>query len=207
MTAPAHPRRVPERDGQGRYEEHGSRFLAQAFRVADAGGFAARLAAARAAHPKARHHCWAYRLAPEYRFSDDGEPGGSAGRPLYTLIEGAGLTECALIVVRYFGGVKLGVGGLVRAYTVAGQAALAAAGVRLLAPQVQLALHLPYEALGLRDVLAGLLPGAQWSEPSYGDAGAGYEVLLPEAQRAAAEQLLAEHGGGRACWRWHNPRP
>ena len=67
-------------------------------------------------HPDASHHCWAYRVGQEMRFSDDGEPGGSAGRPMLEVILKRELDACAAVVVRYFGGRKLGVGGLARAY-------------------------------------------------------------------------------------------
>ena len=64
----------------------------------------------------ASHHCWAWRLGEAYRSSDDGEPGGSAGRPILAAIDGQGYDRVMVVVVRWFGGVKLGVGGLVRAY-------------------------------------------------------------------------------------------
>ena len=66
--------------------------------------------------PQATHNCWAYRIGQEYRFNDDGEPGGTAGRPILQAIEGQGMDRVAVLVVRWFGGVKLGAGGLVRAY-------------------------------------------------------------------------------------------
>ena len=66
--------------------------------------------------PDATHNCWAYKIGGEYRFSDDGEPGGSAGRPILAAIEGQELDRVTVVVSRYFGGIKLGVGGLVRAY-------------------------------------------------------------------------------------------
>lgn len=66
--------------------------------------------------PEATHNCWAYRIGQEYRFNDDGEPGGTAGRPILQAIEGQDMDRVAVLVVRWFGGVKLGVGGLVRAY-------------------------------------------------------------------------------------------
>jgi uncharacterized YigZ family protein len=68
------------------------------------------------ADPAATHNCWAYRIGPLYRFSDDNEPGGSAGRPILAAIDGQGLDRVIAVVTRYFGGTKLGVGGLVRAY-------------------------------------------------------------------------------------------
>jgi uncharacterized YigZ family protein len=66
--------------------------------------------------PQATHNCWAYRIGADYRSSDDGEPGGSAGRPILAAIEGQGLDEVMVVVTRWYGGTNLGVGGLVRAY-------------------------------------------------------------------------------------------
>jgi len=67
--------------------------------------------------PEATHNCWAYRIGQAYRFNDDGEPGGTAGRPILQAIEGQDLDRVAVLVVRWFGGIKLGAGGLVRAYS------------------------------------------------------------------------------------------
>lgn len=66
--------------------------------------------------PTATHNCWAYRFGENYRFSDDGEPGGSAGRPILAAIDGQGLDQVMALVIRWYGGINLGVGGLVRAY-------------------------------------------------------------------------------------------
>ena len=68
------------------------------------------------ADASANHNCWAWRLAQQYRFSDDGEPSGSAGKPILTAIDGQGLDQVMVVVTRWFGGIKLGVGGLMRAY-------------------------------------------------------------------------------------------
>jgi len=96
----------------------GSRFIAAVVPVADEGAAQAMLADIRAEFSDARHHCWAYDIDAGrlQRSSDDGEPGGSAGRPILAQIQGHGLTDVLVVVVRYFGGVKLGVGGLIRAY-------------------------------------------------------------------------------------------
>ena len=64
----------------------------------------------------ATHNCWAFRIGDEYRFNDDGEPGGTAGRPILAAIEGRDLTNIVVLVIRFYGGIKLGTGGLVRAY-------------------------------------------------------------------------------------------
>ena len=71
---------------------------------------------ARVSDPDATHNCWAYRIGAEYRSSDDGEPAGTAGRPILAAIEGQGYDQVVAVVTRWFGGIKLGAGGLVRAY-------------------------------------------------------------------------------------------
>lgn len=107
----------------------GSRFVAVAAPVASEDEARALLAEAVAAWPDASHHCWAWRLATPAidRASDDGEPSGSAGRPILAALTGRELVDTAVIVVRWFGGTKLGVGGLVRAYGGTAAAALDAA--------------------------------------------------------------------------------
>ncbi|MGH9459147.1 MAG: IMPACT family protein [Thermoanaerobaculia bacterium] len=106
-----------------------SRFAATAFPVASAEEFEARLAAIAKEDFDATHHCWAFRLVEEdlARSADAGEPAGTAGRPILQAIVSAGLHDAAVVVSRWFGGVKLGTGGLARAYRDAAQAALAAA--------------------------------------------------------------------------------
>jgi len=91
-----------------------SRFLAQAAPVDD--DAAADTFIAEVSDRGATHNCWAWRLGNRYRFNDDGEPGGSAGRPILAAIDGQGLDHVVVVVTRWFGGIKLGVGGLVRAY-------------------------------------------------------------------------------------------
>lgn len=82
----------------------------------------------------ANHNCWAYRAGQAHRFSDDGEPGGSAGRPILAAIDGADLDYVAVVVTRYFGGAKLGIGGLVRAYGGSAAQCLTAAPKREVVP-------------------------------------------------------------------------
>ncbi len=91
-----------------------SRFIATCIRVVSLDEVQAALAMLRCAD--ATHNCWAYRMGELYRFNDDGEPGGSAGRPMLAAIDGQQFDNVLAHVVRYFGGIKLGVGGLVRAY-------------------------------------------------------------------------------------------
>ena len=104
----------------GLYKEKGSKFLAYAKAVFDEDEVKAFLEAVKAEHSKARHHCYAYRFGMDklqnYRVNDDGEPSGSAGRPILGQIDSFGLTNVMVIVVRYFGGTKLGIPGLINAY-------------------------------------------------------------------------------------------
>jgi uncharacterized YigZ family protein len=107
-----------------------SRFLALVGRVTDEAEVREFVAQARAAHPDARHHCSASIVHvaganPVERSSDDGEPSGTAGQPMLEVLRGSGLQDVAAVVVRWFGGVKLGTGGLVRAYQDAVREALA----------------------------------------------------------------------------------
>jgi uncharacterized YigZ family protein len=91
-----------------------SRFLAQAAPVESPEQALAFLRGA--SDPVATHNCWAYRIGQDYRFNDDGEPGGTAGRPILQAIEGQNMDRVAVVVTRWYGGIKLGAGGLVRAY-------------------------------------------------------------------------------------------
>lgn len=91
-----------------------SRFLAHAAPVASEAQARAFLDSV--AEPSATHNCWAWRIDPDYRFNDDGEPAGTAGRPMLGVLEARGLDRVMVVVTRYFGGIKLGAGGLARAY-------------------------------------------------------------------------------------------
>ena len=104
-----------EAPSEGLFKDNGSRFIALAYPVETE----ADVASLRKQYHDARHHCYAYRLgykADVFRSSDDGEPSGSAGRPILGQIDSAGLSDVLVVVVRYFGGIKLGIPGLIRAY-------------------------------------------------------------------------------------------
>ena len=104
-----------------------SRFIGQALRAQSPDEATELLQQVR--EPDATHNCWAYRIGEVYRFSDDGEPGGTAGRPMLTTLDGTGLDQVLVVVTRYFGGIKLGTGGLVRAYSQAVRLCLDAAEI------------------------------------------------------------------------------
>ncbi len=101
------------------FKDKGSKFIAYAFFVSDVRDFKEKLAGLKKEHPKAVHHCFAYRIGTDgniFRVSDDGEPSGTAGRPILGQIDSKELTNVSVIVVRYFGGTLLGVPGLINAY-------------------------------------------------------------------------------------------
>jgi uncharacterized YigZ family protein len=109
------------------YKDRGSKFIAYAFPVLTINDFKEKLAGVKKEHPKAAHHCFAYRLGLDgtvFRVSDDGEPSGSAGRPILGQIDSKQVTNVAVVVVRYFGGTLLGVPGLINAYKTATSLAL-----------------------------------------------------------------------------------
>lgn len=114
------------------FKDKGSRFIAYALPVRTVADVKQQLEAVRAEHPKARHWCYAYRLGADgqdYRANDDGEPSGSAGRPILGQIDSAGVTDVLAVVVRYFGGTLLGVPGLIHAYKTATAEAFATASI------------------------------------------------------------------------------
>ena len=116
-----------EKESMAEFKDRGSRFLAYAFPVSSPAEFKNRLNELKEEHPKAVHHCFAYRLGTDgnnFRSSDDGEPSGSAGRPILGQIDSKELVNTAIIVVRYFGGTLLGVPGLINAYKTAASFAL-----------------------------------------------------------------------------------
>jgi len=199
-SPPEHARFVPAREGEGFHEDRGSRFLAFAFGVADEGAFQARLAALRALHAKARHHCWAWRVGEAHRFGDDGEPGGTAGGPIYRAIQAGGLDRVGIVVVRYFGGVKLGTGGLVRAYGAAAKRALEAAGRRIEEERLGVWLALPYDLAGLRAEIGRFCPGLAWEEESFSEEGWRGQGSLFRREKPLWERFLREKGAGRLQW-------
>lgn len=108
------------------FKEKGSKFFAYAYPVSSQEAVEELLQVQKKSHNKARHWCYAWQIGvenPVYRYNDDGEPNNSAGKPIYGQIQSFGLTNVLIVVVRYFGGTKLGVGGLVNAYKTAAKLA------------------------------------------------------------------------------------
>lgn len=130
--------------------ERSSRFLAYAYPVCSEEEIRERLDALRKRYYDATHHCYAWRLGPRgerFRANDDGEPSGTAGRPILGQMLSHGITECLIVVVRYFGGTKLGVPGLIAAYKEAAAAVIAAAGITERTVDRTFRVQFPYEAM------------------------------------------------------------
>lgn len=118
--------------GQGTFRDKASKFIGLALPVVSEEDVKQCLAELRKSYHDANHHCYAYRLGGDkatYRYNDDGEPSGSAGKPIYGQILSADLTNVLLVVIRYFGGTKLGIPGLINAYRTAAREAIEQATV------------------------------------------------------------------------------
>jgi uncharacterized YigZ family protein len=134
---------------QGLYKEKGSKFLAFAYPVSSEGAIKEHLDALRKEYFDARHHCYAWMLGPDklrFRAADDGEPNHSAGDPILGQIRSRDLTDVLVVVVRYFGGIKLGVGGLISAYKLATEDALQQAVVDTREVRAAVTLQYDYSA-------------------------------------------------------------
>lgn len=139
---------------EGRYTEKMSRFLAFACPASDAAEAKATIAAYANKYHDARHVCWAYMVGPdrtEYQSSDNGEPSGTAGKPILGQINSFGLTDIVIVVVRYFGGIKLGTSGLISAYREASREAIQAAEIVERRQMATLTFTFPY--LAMNDVM------------------------------------------------------
>lgn len=139
---------------EGSYSEKRSKFLAYTFPVQNEQEVKQRLAEIQKKHWDARHHCYAYILGPHkdaYRQNDNGEPSGTAGRPIYGQLLSKDVTNTLVIVVRYFGGIKLGVSGLQNAYKVAAREALDAADI--VERTIQETFRVTFEYVKMNDIM------------------------------------------------------
>lgn len=119
--------KTASKSSEGFFKDRGSKFFAYLFPAQSEKEVMAFLEQVKIAHPKARHLCYAYRLSPDgslFRANDDGEPSGSAGKPILNVMLSAEITDCFIVVVRYFGGTLLGVSGLINAYKTAAEEAI-----------------------------------------------------------------------------------
>lgn len=145
-----------EKESLAEFKDRGSRFLAYAFPIQTLDEFKKRLKELKEEHPKAVHHCFAYRLGTDgnqFRVSDDGEPSGSAGRPILAQIDSRQVTNVAVVVVRYFGGTLLGVPGLIHAYKTCTAFALQTTPIVQKQMEVMYALEFDYHRMNEVQVL------------------------------------------------------
>ena len=162
-----------------------SRFLAHAAPIGNAADALAFVASVSVAD--ATHNCWAYRHGGEYRSSDDGEPAGTAGRPILAAIDGQGCDQLVVVVTRWFGGIKLGAGGLVRAYGGAAAECLRRAERRPLVAMREIALVSPFDELGSVHAALAAFDAEKRSE-RFDENGARLGLRLP-AERIDALKI------------------
>ncbi|PID40057.1 MAG: IMPACT family protein [Proteobacteria bacterium] len=177
------------------YEEEikKSRFIVKADAVAspdEAADFLERIRQARATH-----HCWAYKIGPAYRFSDDGEPAGTGGKPIWNAIERQGIDHVMVVVIRYFGGIKLGTGGLVRAYGGCAAKCLRQAALKKIDPVSELLVRTGFDHTGSVYAVVNRFKATRLAE-AYTDSG--IEIRLQVAQkdfRALTDTLIQACAG------------
>lgn len=174
-----------------------SRFIAHAAPAASAAAALAFFSAV--SDPTATHNCWAYKTADGYRFNDDGEPGGTAGRPILQAIEGKGLTDVALVVIRYFGGIKLGTGGLVRAYGGCAAKCLDAAPKAVIVPSATVYCTCNYsdaERVKVRLTQAG----AVITDERFGAEGVAWTLTIPISDLQQVQEVYTDQTKGKGQW-------
>lgn len=143
-----------EKTGTAEFKDRGSKFIAYAFPVETVDDFKMRLDEVKKEHPKATHHCFAYRTGTDkhtFRASDDGEPAGTAGKPILGQIDSNHLTNILIIVVRYFGGTQLGVPGLINAYKTS--ASLVLQVIPAVQKSVEVVYNLQFDYTQMNDVM------------------------------------------------------
>ena len=186
---------IPAKEGTSEYIEKKSRFLGLIVPVTTEAEARAQLDAVKKREYDARHNCWAYILhTGQKRYSDDGEPQGTAGQPILNVLEREGVQDVLCVVTRYFGGILLGAGGLCRAYTKAAKDALDDAGISELRPWSVLQLDCPY-ALFERVKLELEKRGGVVTNSEYG-AQIALTAALPEPEEAVFAKALQELSAG-----------
>ncbi len=179
--------------------EKKSRFIADVFPVSGEEGAMRILEQIKKQYWDARHHCWAYVIGEKQvqeRCSDDGEPSGTAGKPILEVICGQELHNTMIIVTRYFGGTLLGTGGLVRAYTQASQAGLEQSTVITRIEGYRLKIETDYTGLGKIQYLLGQ-KGIQIVNSDYTDK-VEIEILIPETEEQPLVREITEVTNGQA---------
>jgi len=144
---------------------------------------------------RATHNCWAYRIGQEYRFSDDGEPGGTAGRPILNAIEKQDIDGVMVVVIRYFGGIKLGAGGLARAYGGCTAKCLQQAKLERIVPKAQVHLRVGFDHIGALYAIIDPFGAVKLAE-TYTDSGLDIRLQIDRTKRESLVTALADASGG-----------
>lgn len=188
---------VPGGQAQAEYIEKKSRFIGQVFPITTEQEAKATIERVRRQHYDARHNCWCYMIRDgAVRYSDDGEPQGTAGLPMLEVFKREGVENVVCVVTRYFGGVLLGTGGLLRAYTKSAKDALDAAGIAAVRRWVKLEVGCPYSLFERMKTECLSLDGAV-QNVDYG-ADVLLSLLLPENNAEAFSARVTELSAG-AC--------
>jgi len=174
-----------------------SRFLAQAAPIAGAADALAFIAGVSVAD--ATHNCWAYRHGNEYRSSDDGEPAGTAGRPILAAIDGQGCDRVVVVVTRWYGGIKLGAGGLVRAYGGSTAECLRLAPRQPLIAMRRLCLTCPFDELGTVHTQLAAYTASKHDE-QFDEHGARLTIELPADRVDSLKTQLRDATRDRVRW-------
>ncbi len=175
-----------------------SRFLAQAAPVSS--GEQALAFLREVSDPAATHNCWAYSIGQDYRFNDDGEPGGTAGRPILQAIEGQQMDGVVVVVTRWYGGIKLGAGGLVRAYGGTAAECLRQAERVPIVAMARLGLHCEFAELALLKARLKELQ-AEVEQEDFGADGVELQLRLPDSRVDEVDVLIADISRGRSVAR------
>ena len=187
---------LPADYAQSEFTEKKSRFLSQIWPVRTEAEAREKIEAVKKQYHDARHNCWCFALRDgTLRYSDDGEPQGTAGQPMLEVLTRQGVTDAVIVVTRYFGGILLGAGGLTRAYSRGAKDALAAAGVSVERLWDQLLLEIPY-SLYERIRVETEKTGGVIEDTDYG-AGVTLTVLTPEDATADYLRRLTELTAGK----------
>ncbi len=147
--------------------------------------------------PTATHNCWAYRIGQDYRFNDDGEPGGTAGRPILQAIEGQEMDRVVVVVTRWYGGIKLGAGGLVRAYGGTAAECLRRAERVPLVAMARLGVHCDFAELALLKARLKELQ-AEVEQEVFGADGVDLQLRLPDSLVVEAQLRISDISRGRS---------
>lgn len=186
---------VPLKPAQAEVVEKRSRFIGSIVPVTTEEEARAHIEAVKKRHRDARHNCWCYRLEGGVeRYSDDGEPQGTAGVPMLSVFQKADVTNLCCVVTRYFGGVLLGAGGLVRAYSQTARDTMDAAGVGKMQPWTRLSLSAPYPLLEQLKLLCSQCSGTV-EDVQYADQ-VTLSLLFPSEQVDAFTALVTELTAG-----------